>query len=45
MVVEMLTRKDADVMNTIVWEPEAHEALVRGIATGDAGESPTRESN
>lgn len=44
MVVEMLTRKDADVMSAIVWEPEAHPELVRGSASGGAGDPPTGES-
>jgi hypothetical protein len=44
MVVEMLTLKDADVMNAIVWEPEAHPELVRGSASGGAGDPPTGET-
>jgi hypothetical protein len=43
MVVEMLTRQDADAMNTILWEPEAHLELVRGTASGGAGTPPTGE--
>ena len=43
MVVAMLTRKDADAMNTILWEPEAHLELVRGTASGGAGTPPTGE--